>query len=224
MTFMFYFSIPTIFKSLFYKNFHDNEYPFHFLVFINACKLCYSRDARSQSERIQHLFQYFHSRLDVLYGYHSCTMNFHLLLHLHTQVREFGTLASCSMFSFERQFYNFKVYKHGVRSLLQQLCEKITLMKHCKSFLSVTDFHRKPELLKCISLNIEEDCGFHYKNGGVIYKGGRPFFSKAFGKNVSYFYKIQMEGRIFFGSIINFFEHEGIFGTINFMKRKMLNC
>ena len=78
---------------------------------------------------------------------------------------------------FEHQFYNFKVYTHGVSSFLQQICEKICQLKYCKTFLSVCPYDKKSDLLKCVGLN--EHCiekSYIFKNSGVIMKGNRPFY------------------------------------------------
>lgn len=94
---------------------------------------------------------------------------------------EFGCLTNCSMNVFEHQFYNFNVYKHGVCSFLHQISDKIILLKHCKTFLSVCPYDNKAEILKCVRLN-ENDSEKRYifKNrGGVIIKGNRPFYSEA---------------------------------------------
>lgn len=144
----------------------------------------------------------------------------YLLLHLHDQIKHFGSLANCSMFSFERQFFNFKLYNQGVSSLLQQVSEKVILLKHCKTFVSVCDFDAKDELLRCVSLNTVSE-NFVFKNSGVILKSGRSFFSEAYnGKKVSCFYEIDVDDISHYVSIIDFFVADGdISQNVDFMNK-----
>ena len=204
MYFLFYFSVPSFYKSLFYKEI-GKEYAFHFFVFVYACKLCYIKNAPVQSSKLMQLVEYFHNRIPTLYDNHMCTINMHLLLHLPDQIERFGSLSNCSMFSFERQFFNFKLYSHGVRSHLHQVAEKVTLLKFCKTFLSVCDFSRKEELLQCLSLTpVNED--FVFKSKRLIIKKNTNFFSEAYdSKTVSPFYEIFFDGSTHYVSVIEFF-------------------
>ena len=47
MYFLFFYSVPTIVLSLFYKHINDQKYVFHFLTFLYGCRMCYMRSARS---------------------------------------------------------------------------------------------------------------------------------------------------------------------------------
>ena len=143
MNFLFYYSVPTVFTSLYYKPFDNNEHAFHFLTFITACKMCYSMTARSLSTQIEELFSYFHSRLTDLYDFNICTINMHMLLHLSRQVERFGCLPNCSTFSFEHQFFSYNVLTQGTSSFLNQICNKLTLLKYCKFFLEVSNHSKK---------------------------------------------------------------------------------
>lgn len=129
MHFLFYYSIPTIVMSLYYKPFRHNEYAFHFLSFIFASKMCYGKTVRSSSSQIRELFRYFHSKLYALYDVSLCTINMHQLLHLADQVQKFGALPFCSMFSFESQFKTLKLYTQGTKDYLKQICTKFSLLK-----------------------------------------------------------------------------------------------
>jgi len=61
--YVFYFCVPSLYVSLFYKQNVSDEYAFHFLTFVIATKYCYSPLARLTKDKIKCLFSYFHSRL-----------------------------------------------------------------------------------------------------------------------------------------------------------------
>ena len=152
MNFLFYYSIPTIFKSLYGKFHDDNEYAFHFLTFVTACRLCYSKSVRSHCVEVQELFDYFLSRLEFIYDLNISTINMHLLLHLSKQVERFGALPNCSMFSFEHQFHSYNVLTHGTNSFISQISNKLTLLKYCKLYLEKVEYSEKDKILRQLSL------------------------------------------------------------------------
>ena len=119
MMHLFYYSVPSIFTSLFYKCANNHEHAFHFLVFIVACRLCYSKSARDVSRDVCDLFGYFHSQLQTLYDDSMYSINMHQLLHVGDQIERWGALPFCSMFTFEHQFQNFKLYTYGRTSFLK---------------------------------------------------------------------------------------------------------
>jgi hypothetical protein len=96
----------------------------------------------------------------------------HLLLHLGDQVEQFGSLPFCSMFSFEHQFWNFKLYCQGNDSLLKQICEKVMLIKHCKSFLEASKYDKKDELLRTLNARCDprNNKPIFLDTGHVLYK------------------------------------------------------
>lgn len=122
--FLFYLSLPTIYVSLFYKPLEGHEYAFHFLSFVIASKHCYSPSANFFHDEVKCLFEYFHSKLNVLYGDNFCTINMHLLLHLPQQIRRYGALPYCSMFSFENQFFNIKKCTKVLQVLFRKFVRK----------------------------------------------------------------------------------------------------
>lgn len=185
LNFLFYFSIPSIFLSLFKKSLPHQEHSFHLLSFILASRLCYSPSARSHANDIKKLFTYFHSRLSVLYGFNVCSINMHLLLHLGEQVNRFGSLPYCSMFPFENQFYNYKVYTQGNQSFLKQLSEKISLLKFCKCFLSVSDYDKKRDILQ-ILLPVTSKSDTEFFDEGHVTVGTQHFYSSAYKQKSPY--------------------------------------
>lgn len=206
MNFLFYYSVPTIFRSLYYKQLGDNEHAFHFVTFLTACKMCYLTSARSLHTQINELFNYFHSRLVDLYDVNICTINMHLLLHLSRQVERFGSLPYCSMFTFEHQFFSYNVLTQGTTSFLNQICDKLTLLKYCKLFLEVSNYCGKDNILKCLSIDTDTE-NFVYVNRGHIKCGRLNFYAECYnrlGKNSSTVVEVCHDGEIFFASICYF--------------------
>ena len=181
------------------------------------------KNASVQSSKLMQLVEYFHNRIPTLYDNRMCTINMHLLLHLPDQIERFGSLPNCSMFSFERQFYNFKLYSHGVRSHLHQVAEKVILLKFCKTFLSVCDFGRKEELLRCLSLTpVNED--FVFKSKCLVIKNNTNFFSEAYdSKAVSPFYEIFFGGSTHYVSVIEFFVSDNVIKAKCRFYKKIVN-
>ena len=191
MDFVFYFCIPSVYKSLLCKQFSHDEYAFHFLCFVIACKLSYLRNARSKYQQINELFTYFWSRLIFLFDDSMLSITKHLLLHLGEQIRKFGSLAYCSMFPFERQFYNFKVYTQGTSSYLNQIANTKTLLKHCTTYLEFYNYEKKHHVLSYVIA--EDESLFKFVNPGVISKGRIRYYSESCGKDkVSTFYQFEV--------------------------------
>ena len=136
---------------------------------------------------IRDILHYFHSRISHLFDDRLCTMNMHLLLHLGDQVQQFGSLPFCSMFSFEHQFWNFKLYCQGNTSLLKQICEKLMLIKRCKSFLELSKYEKKDELLKTLNAKSTEGNNqpLFLDTGHVLYKS-LDFYSSDYKRKSSH--------------------------------------
>ena len=180
---------------------------FIFLAFVIASRYCYSPEARSRHVRIRDIFDYFHSRLKTLYDVNICTMNMHLLLHLADQCEKFGALPFGSMFSFEHQFWNFKLFIHGNTAILKQICEKVMLIKRGSTFLRRDNYDKKHDLLRITSLqdNIRNETVF-VDRGHVIYRN-KPFYSEAYrrkSKGLSTVYEIQSAEGHKFAKVLKF--------------------
>ncbi|MEL7307574.1 MAG: DUF1258 domain-containing protein [Pseudomonadota bacterium] len=182
--FLFYFSLPTIYVSLFHKPLGGHQYALHFLSFIIASKYCYSPLANSFHEPVKCLFEYFHSNLNVLYGENVCSVNMHLLLHLSDQIRRYGPLPYCSMFTFENQFLQFKKVHQGTSSVVSQICDKFMLMKHCKKFLKVCNYEKKKDILKVVFPSALASENRFIDEGQVFFEGKR-FLSRVHKKKSS---------------------------------------
>lgn len=180
MDFTFFYSIPTIFSSLYYKFNEDKEHSFHFFVFVIACRMCYCKSAREKSGDIKELFDYFHSRLTYIYDMSMCTINMHLLLHLGDQIAKFGALPYISMFTFEHQFQTFKLLAHGTTSFLKQICEKITLLKHCTCHLDVCNYTEKKKLLNFLKTN--RTSGVRFIDKGHVSRNGSYLYAQSYSR------------------------------------------
>lgn len=221
--FIFYFILPTFVNSLYNKNI-SKEYAFHLLTFSIICRLVNRSDARDFYEDIRDLITYFHSRLELLYTVDLCTMNMHLLNHLALQIHTFGAVPYCSMFAFEHQFFCYKNYCKGTHSYIEQLANKIMLLKHAKCYLSVTYAKEKSDVIRI--LQMEDGCtnvplfisSSHVKVGNYNY-----YSCTRKSKLNSYVYKLVHNKNVLYGSIDKFskscnsvFAHISLFRSINF--------
>ena len=214
MHFLFFYSFPTVFVSLFYKSFEDDKYAFHFFAFMIATRYSYSTVARSCHGLVKELFSYFHSRLSFLYDTNMCSMNMHLLLHVSNQIKRYGALPFASMFTFEHQFSVFKTFSHGTSSFLKQLSDKLTLLKHCKCFLNTETYDKKDKIVQQVLSTLVED-GFKEENfidEGCVSIGKTRFYSRAYArvKNRSSVYRIVTTKGCIFADVLEFQLCDGV--------------
>ena len=214
MNFLFFYSFPTVFVSLFYKTFEDDEYCFHFFAFIIATRYSYSTVARSCHGLVKELFFYFQSRLAFLYDTNMCSMNMHLLLHVSNQIKRYGALPFASMFTFEHQFSVFKTCSHGTSSFLKQLSDKLTLLKHCKCFLNISTYDEKDSIVqKVSSILVENDLKKeNFIDEGCVSFGKIRHYSRAYttAKNRSSVYRIVTTKGFIFADVLEFQLCDGV--------------
>lgn len=214
MHFLFFYSFPTVFVSLFYKSFEDDEYSFHFFAFMIASRYCYSTAARSCHGIVKELFSYFQTRLSSLYDTNMCSINMHLLLHVSNQIRRYGALPFASMFTFEHQFSVFKTLSHGTSSFLKQLSDKLTLLKHCKCFLNTSVYEKKDKIMQqVLPALVEDDCKEEiFIDEGCISIGKIRYYSRAYARvsNRSSVYRIVTVRDSIFADVLEFQLCEGV--------------
>ena len=221
MNFLFYYSLPTVFQSLYYKLPEDREYAFHFIAFVVVCHMCYSTSARAYHSKVEEIVNYFQSRLADLYDLNMCTINMHLLLHLPDQVRLYGAMPFCSMFSFEHQFFSYKVLTQGNKSLLDQISNKVTLLKFCKLYLELSDYREKERIKKLLSLDSDDVHKFVLMNRGLVKRGQLNFYASCYrrlGKFCSTVVELHHNGESVFVDVCHFYKK----GREIFARVKML--